>query len=296
MELKNRRTVRSKFASSIRLIRPANSIMVGFAVIVGIGVASHNIVQIFSPVALLGFLTGFAISSFSMISNDIYDIEVDRVNQPGRPLVIGETSVKTASFLAISYLVIGLLTAGILGFLTFSIAGVFAFIGWFYNYYAKRLGLLGNSLVALSVAIPFIYGSVSISNLILNLTYPLAFTSFLAGLGREVLKGISDIVGDKIRNIKSVAVVHGSVYARRLTSAIFLIAVVSSSIPVILGMLGHSLWVYIILIFIPDAIFLFLSVRVVSMSLDSEAFKLKGIALAGMLAGLLAYLVAGLSY
>ena len=54
----------------ISLIRPINSILVGFAVIVGIVVSSSD--NIFKIVTPLGFLTGFFISSYSMIINDYY--------------------------------------------------------------------------------------------------------------------------------------------------------------------------------------------------------------------------------
>ncbi len=287
---------RGKFASTVSLIRPANSIMVGLAVVVGIGVASNSLQQIFSFVALSGFLTGFSISSFSMISNDIYDLEVDKINQPTRPLASGETSIRTASILASCYLAVGLVASSLLGFFTFVIAILFAFVGWSYNYYAKKLGLFGNSLVAASVAIPYIYGSVSLSNYGLNLAYLLALTSFFAGLGREVLKGISDVAGDKVRNIRSIAMVFGSKSAKQIAAALFLVAVASSSLPLIFGLLGHALWIYIILILVPDGIFLFLSMKVVRMHSDLEARRLKSIALFGMLGGLLAYFIAGLTH
>ncbi len=57
----------------LSMVRPANSVMVGFAVIVGMAVTSNNYHTIFTVTSLLGFLTGFFISSFSMVSNDIYE-------------------------------------------------------------------------------------------------------------------------------------------------------------------------------------------------------------------------------
>jgi len=39
--------------------------------------------------ALLGFLTGFFISGSAMISNDYFDLGVDRINRPERPLPSG---------------------------------------------------------------------------------------------------------------------------------------------------------------------------------------------------------------
>ncbi len=268
--------------------------MVGFAVVVGIAVSSNQLAQILSVKSLLGFLTGFSISSFSMVTNDIYDVGVDKVNQPERPLANEKISIKQAEGLAIPILVMGLAVAGLLGVATFAIASIFAAIGWYYNYHGKELGLAGNALVALSLAIPYIYGAVELEIYSINLAYLLALTSFLAGLGREVLKGISDVEGDKIRKIRTVALVHGVNTAKHTASALFMSAVISSSFPVLADLLGSSLFVYLELVSIPDAIFLYLVARTMMMKENSESLRLKGIALLGMLLGLLAYLVAGL--
>ena len=277
------------------LIRPANSLMVGFAVVVGIAVASNQLAQIFSVKSLLGFLTGFTISSFSMVTNDIYDVEVDRVNQPTRALPSGRISLRAAKALAFPFLAIGLASAGVLGVETFAIASLFAFIGWYYNYHGKRMGLGGNSLVALSLAIPYIYGSVELGDFSVNLAYLLALTSFLAGLGREVLKGIADVEGDRLRKIRTVALVKGIRAAKVSASTLFVLAVLSSSFPVVAGLLGGGLYVYVGLVAIPDAIFLYLAARTLVMKKNSESLRLKGVALLGMLFGLLAYLIAGLT-
>lgn len=269
--------------------------MVGFAVIVGIAVTSHSYHEIFTATSFLGFLTGFFISSFSMVSNDIYDIEVDRVNQPMRPLPSRSITVNHAKIFSILLLALGLFSSIALGIVTFSIAAIFALIGWFYNYRGKAMGLLGNSLVALSLAIPYIYGSVALGIYSINLGYLLALTSFLAGLGREVLKGIADVEGDRLRKIKTVAISHGVQSARFLAAGLFLVAVASSSLPVAFGLLGRALPLYLVLIAITDAIFVYLSYRTLSSKEEKEALKLKSFALGGMMFGLVAYLISGLA-
>ena len=112
--------------------------MVGFAVIVGIAVVSNDYKEIFTLTSLFGFLTGFLISSFSMISNDIYDIGVDRINQPTRPIVSGRVSLQSAKILSAAFIVSGLGASVILGPANLAIAGVFAFIGWYYNFHGKK--------------------------------------------------------------------------------------------------------------------------------------------------------------
>lgn len=284
-----------KAASLLSMIRPVNSVMVGFAVIVGIAVTSNDYRQIFTLTSALGFLTGFFISSFSMVSNDIYDMEVDRINQPTRPLVRGSVSRLEAIVFSVILLTLGLAASLLLSPINFGIAAIFALAGWFYNYHGKKMGLFGNSLVALSLAIPYIYGSVALGNYLINLGYLLALTSFLAGLGREVLKGVADIEGDRVRNVRTVAISYGIGAARSLVAGLFLLAVASSSIPVILGLLGRALPVYLVLIAITDGVFIYLTYRVLSLRNERDSLGLKRIALGGMMLGLVAYLVSGLS-
>jgi len=278
----------------LRLIRPPNSVMEGFAVVVGIVVASKNYHDIFSVTALLGFLTGFFLTSYSMISNDIYDLEVDKVNQPTRPLPSGAVKLQSAKYMSLLLLALGLLVSVPLGIANFVIALIFAVLVWYYNYQGKRFGLIGNSLVSLSLAIPYIYGSIAIGYYGLNLGYLLALTSFLAGMGREVLKGIADVKGDVQRKIRTLAISRGIKFSRVTVAAFFLLAVASSALPVLSGLLGKSLLVYSVLICIPDGIFLFLTVRVLLMKNESESLRLKSIALVGMMSGLLAYFIAGI--
>src|ERR1700730_12099730 len=205
------------------MIRPANSILVGFAVVVGIAITSNNYREIFSFTSLFGFLTGFFISSFSMVSNDIYDYEVDRVNQPTRSLPSGSVTIRQATTFSIILLILGLASSLVLGLANLGIATLFALIGWYYNYRGKQSGLFGNSLVAFSLAIPYIFGSIALGNYSVNLAYLLALTSFLAGMGREILKGISDIEGDRIRKVRTVASIRGIGVAKTLSAVFFLL-------------------------------------------------------------------------
>ena len=66
--------------------------MIGLAVIVGIAIGFPE--MILTTVSLFGFITGFAISGYSMIINDIYDLEIDKINQPKRPLPQGSVSIR----------------------------------------------------------------------------------------------------------------------------------------------------------------------------------------------------------
>ena len=73
-----------KVKGIIFLIRPDISIAIGICVLVGEILALGNIPTI--KEALLGFFAAFFISASAMIVNDFFDLEVDKVNAPYRPL------------------------------------------------------------------------------------------------------------------------------------------------------------------------------------------------------------------
>src|SRR5579872_6634178 len=115
--------------------------MIGFAVIIGYFVSKPASI---SPTAIvLGFITGFAICAFSMVVNDYYDIEVDRVNQPTRPLPSGQVSKNGA--IAVLMLLLGFAaTALLLNTGAVLIVALYSLLAWLYDFRAKKYGLAGN--------------------------------------------------------------------------------------------------------------------------------------------------------
>ena len=280
----------SKTIDLMLLTRPVNSIMVGFAVIVGISVSAPN--QLLSVPALLGFLTGFLISSYSMIVNDCYDLEVDRINSPDRPLASGRIHPRTAGVFAGIMLTLGLISSILIGLDTFIIASVFAAIAWIYNYQGKKQMLLGNMMVAASVAIPYIYGGATVGMIEDLLLWFLALTSFLAATGREIIKTIADVNGDAARQVKSIARVYGSRIAAYAGAFFFLGAVASTVIPILIGEVGI---VFTVLILIPDILFIYAAVRIIMDYSKLKALQIKKLALIGMIIGMLIFII-GASY
>ncbi|MEM0287214.1 MAG: UbiA family prenyltransferase [Nitrososphaerota archaeon] len=270
-----------------KLIRPANSIMIGFAVLVGEAVASKTIAL--SSSTAFGFLTGFFVTSFSMVINDVFDAEVDRANQLDRPIATGKVKSGSAVYYSIALLFAGLLCSIATGLYTFIIAALFALLATFYNWKLKESGLPGNISVALSMTIPFLYGGLLAGRPFELLLLSMAATAFLSGVGREVIKGISDVQGDAIRNVKSIARVMGANFAAKVGAAFFLLAVLASLIPIVEGLAELP---YYVIIGITDMLFIYLSIRIIGHS--SSAARVKRMALMGMLLGLIGYILQGL--
>ena len=269
------------------LMRPVNCAMIGFAVIVGAFVSRPPSV---SPYQLaFGFLTGFFICAYSMAVNDIYDLEVDRVNRPDRPIPGGRVSVRDATRLSYGVLAIGL-ACSILSLVPLAvvIAAAYAALSWIYNSRAKKTGLGGNLIVASSLAIPFIYGgAVSGGSIAGSLLLMMALTAFFSGVGREVVKAMADVEGDAKRNVNSVARMRGLRYAAMVGATFFLLAVLTSWVPLLTGLANR---VYTYGVIIPDAVFAYLALAILLRSGPDNAYRVKRVALAGMTVGLLVFI------
>ena len=269
----------------LSLIRPINSFMIGLAVVVGIAIGSPD--MLFSRLTIYGFITGFSISSYSMIINDIYDIEIDKVNQPERPLAKQIISINSALSLSLILLLIGLTSSLLISYYNIIITVIFSFLSWFYNIWGKKQGIIGNSIVASSMSIPFIFGGVITGNISL-LVWSISLIAFLSGMGREIIKTIADVEGDKIKGVKSVSIQFGSRNAMLIACGFIIISILISFIPVYLNLIQIY---YIPLLILTDLILLY-SIFVLSKNYSkSESLKVKKYILYAMLFGLITFLM-----
>ena len=280
-----------KVSAATAIIRPVNCVMIGFAVIVGEVVSKPTAISI--PQSIFGFLTGFFICAYSMVINDIYDVEVDRVNQPERPIASGRISITGANRISLIVLIAGMACSVLsLNWVAVAVAGVYAVLSWLYSYRAKREGIAGNVIVASSLAIPFIYGGViSGGSIFGSLLMLMSLTAFFSGVGREVVKAIADVDGDAKRGVKSVARSSGKGVASVVGGAFFLLAVFTSLLPLLFGLANK---VYQFGVIIPDVIFIFLAGSILLNPNLGNAHRVKNWALLGMLVGLIVFIGGGL--
>ncbi len=270
------------------LVRPLNCVMIGFAVVVGFFVSKPSVTASSWLQVALGFLTGLFVCAYSMVVNDVYDVEVDKVNAPGRPVASGRVSVRSASRFAAALLLAGLACAVLsLNPVAVGIAALYAFLSWLYNSAAKKTGLPGNAIVASSLAIPFIYGGVvSGGSYAGSLLLMMALTAFLSGVGREVVKAMADVEGDAKRGVESVARSSGMRAAAVVGAAFFLLAVLSSWVPLLTGIANRF---YMTGVVVPDTVFVGLACAILLRPDGARARKVKKYALLGMLIGLVVF-------
>lgn len=278
----------SKLGAYFRIMRPVNCLMMGFAVAVGSVLANSNVLNLLWPNVFYGFITGFGLTAGSMAINDYFDREIDAINEPKRPIPSGLIKPREALGLAFLLAVIGFVAA----FLTNIFSVVIAAFSWAlfttYTTVGKRSGLPGNFLVSTCVAIPFVYGSVAVTNAVqLNV---LIFVSmvFLSNTGREITKGIVDIEGDRKQKVRTLAVLFGDKIAAIAAALFYISATLLSPIPVLLGLV--SFW-FIPLVAVTDIGLVSSSVSLLKDHSRESARRVKRIVLLWFVIGLLAFLI-----
>lgn len=279
-------SIANKASGFFEIARIPNCFMMGFAVIIGMFMSLGAAIPIYS--AMVGFLVGFILVAGSMAINDILDEEIDVINSPNRPIPSGRVSKTEAAVFAAIMLPIGLSLAFIMSVLNLLIAIVAVCLMLYYNRFGKKTGLPGNAVVSANLAIPFLFGG-AVGG-IAPIVCVFALLAFLAGMGREVIKGIADIPGDSRRGVRTLAVTKGAGIASKSGATFFVAAVLLSAIPIVLSMVS---WLYLPIVLICDAGFLYSAYSIVKNPSSQNALTSKNHALVWMLLGLIAFVAGG---
>jgi len=193
------------------LIKPELPIAAGICVVAGQILALGDFASF--DTTILGFLVGFFLSGSAMISNDYFDLEVDRINRPDRPLPSGRLTIKEVWALTLTFAFLGLVCAAFLGIIPLFVAIIIWLIGQTYNWKGKETGLLGNMMVSSSVASTFIFGGFSVGGISDGLVWAFGALAFFFDLGEETLGGIMDVSGDGVRGSRSLIRIKGRDFA-----------------------------------------------------------------------------------
>ncbi len=176
---------------------------------------------------------------FLFTTNDIYNIHEDRINRPNAPLVKGTLSIGVAKLLAVIFLSLTFIpitisvVINILNVLPLLILSLAVVLGFLYNVKFKRILIVNNLTLSLVTSLVFLYGaSATYFKMNISIIILLFLTSITATMGREIVKGIIDVNGDKVAGIRTIATMYGVETACKV-SLIFTSISIVLSIPLI---------------------------------------------------------------
>ncbi len=181
----------------LKLTRFEHALMLALAVLISEIIVLGGF-PVFTIPIILSLLVPVLSEMGSFSLNDYLDIETDRLNKRlERPLVKGTLSPKFAFYFSWISFLLSIILSYYINFYAFTIVLVFNIFAILYNYKLKDLPLLGNIYIATTMAIPLIFGNFVISETLNPFILLLTILAFLSGLGREIIKSVQDMEGDK---------------------------------------------------------------------------------------------------
>ncbi len=219
-----------KIIQLLRIGRAWNSVIVFASVFLGAVFA--GVISPLAPVMLACFSAAL-IASGGYSINDYFDYKTDLINRPSRPIPRGKVRRAEALFLSVFLTGAGIIIAHFVSRNSGLVAICAATFLILYSYILKRVVLIGNLVVSLLCGLVFLYGGLSVGKISPTLI-PAAF-SFLFHLGREILKDVEDLEGDKENGASTVPICLGVRSAIIFSTSIYLSLIVMTPLPYLMG-------------------------------------------------------------
>lgn len=241
------------------LVRPGNAVaaavltFTGSFVAVGAGVWGAAAVSTVTAALATVLATGGGNAI-----NDYFDREIDAVNRPGRPIPRGSVSARGALAFALALFALAVVAAATLPRAALAIAVANAAALAAYTKLFKGLPGVGNLVVALLTGSTFLFGGAAVGRLLAPGLLVMAGLAAAATLGRELVKDVEDVAGDREEGLRTLPIVVGERPALVLAAVAVGMSVFASGLPVALGTFGAA---YLAVVLPADAVMLHAAVR-----------------------------------
>lgn len=218
----------------ITLIRPVNFIITAASIYVSCLLAGGTQSQFLAM--MFASFGGAFIGGGGMVINDIFDIEIDRINKPHRPLPSGAIEKFDAMMFYGGITGAGLIMSAYSTRTAFIIAFVAVPVIFLYSQRFKSVPLAGNLIVGGLTGLAFIYGGAAVGNI--NQALMPALFAFLINVGREIIKDMEDVEGDSKNGATTFPVKYGMKKSAIIATYFLTAVVISTMIPYFNGMYG----------------------------------------------------------
>jgi len=265
----------------IQITRPVNLIIAFMSIFVG-GAVTGSIQPL--TVLILACLSGVFLMAGANTINDVFDIEIDRINRPNRPLPSGLLTIQQARLWTGFSFLVGIILASGISLMVFGMALGFTASLILYSYRLKNTVLLGNVTVALISAMAFVYGGAAVGRI--QTAVIIGVFAFLFHLAREIIKDVEDMEGDRTQGVVTLPLRFGLPVAVRWVTGILSLLILLTFIPYFLHIFN---WIYLVIVFFGVDCFLIFILISIRQKSDSRHWGLLAKWMkADMLMGLLA--------
>ena len=215
----------------LEIIRPGNALMAAIAVILMMFVGHYYDL----PIIICAIIV-FVCTGAGNTINDVFDVKIDEINKPNRPIPSGRISLENARNYSYVLFGIGIALSIVDSYLVNSIwPSVIvipaAVIMYLYARNLKAMPLVGNLTVATLTGFCFVIAGVVIacatsSLKILFISIYLGLFAMFMTLAREIVKDMEDIEGDKKEGARTFPILYG----KKISSIISIILIVVTTL------------------------------------------------------------------
>ncbi|MGQ9644097.1 MAG: geranylgeranylglycerol-phosphate geranylgeranyltransferase [Ignavibacterium sp.] len=255
-----------RFFYYIKLTRPLNSLITALVVLVGGVISSfQNSIEIN---LILASVAASIVAASGNVINDMFDIEIDKIAHPERPLASGKLKTIEAKYFYIVLIIISIsisliLTNHLLIITVFAISLLFL-----YSFILKKIPLVGNIVIALLTALAFLFGGVAVDNFS-GAIIPAIF-AFLINLIRELVKDAEDYEGDKTYSVNTFPIKFGMKRTKKLVLAISIVLIAFTFYPFVESI--YKIEYFVVVMAIVNPILLY-SLKKLFENDDKKSFK-----------------------
>ncbi len=237
--------------SFVKIIRPLNCFITFIAIFVGAVFCSKGSLNI--GIIVLASISGALTAAAGNVINDIFDLEIDKINRPERPLPKGKISKNEATVFYIFLNTLALIGSYIINlnaFLTVLFTVILLFV---YSYKLKKIPLVGNFIVSFMTGLAFVYGGIAVQNYSLPII-PALF-AILINFVREIVKDIEDIEGDSKSGITTFPFKYGIKSAKILVLFLSILLILATFFPFVFKLYKIEYFVFVMAVVNPIMIY-----------------------------------------
>lgn len=206
----------------VAILRPINCLIAFVSVLIGAWIGRS---VVFTPRLLLACVVAFIVCAFGNIINDLSDVEIDRINNPQRPLVKGTVNEAAVIIGALVFVALALLCSFSLGLLSFIVVAAAIVLLFLYGMILKKT-IVANFLVAGVSGLSFVLGGIVAANSLCII--PFVFSLFVH-TPRETIKDVIDMRGDERCGVTSLPIHFG--IEKSFTASALLLALLCLLLP-----------------------------------------------------------------
>jgi geranylgeranylglycerol-phosphate geranylgeranyltransferase len=230
----------------IAITRPGNAIAAGIMTFIG-GFVVRG-VGVFDDGSRIAIGTAIVVTVLAASAgntiNDYFDREIDRINNPNRPIPSGTVTPHEALRFSAVLFAAAFVLALTLPLLAAAIAIVNLVLLVTYTRVFKGRPGTGNLVIAYLSGSTFLIGGATVGQITGTILTFFALAA-LSTVAREIIKDIEDMEGDREKGLQTLPIAIGKQRAKITAAIVLVIMLVASPIPYVIGEFG---WAYLIII------------------------------------------------